>query len=196
MSEEWKLDKEQRVVYVHHRYVYFQQKKHDSSYMIFLNFCQVDILNDIIRLITLKGATNLHIPLGGGVLFTWKDNKACLHYMGRCSRCYILFHRLAWDYYIRHAHKHLITLVRNDRRYKDCECALANVRNTSFGHTKPLPYTAKRRQERKRRRVLFRQTAHDAMENKERDDASVFHKRNHSSDSKQQCYGHFARKCR
>ena len=185
MAETWKLDDEQRVVYVHHRYVYFHQKKNTCSFMIFLNFQQVDILNEIIQryFLSMRGdESNLYFPLGGGVVFMFKNNRACLQYLKRRTRRYILFHCDAWNYYTQSVHSELMSLVRHERSGHRCKCALANVRNCTFGHTRNFSYPTKRGRGRAKREIFSRQTAYDAMENPSERHRSLFHQRGDSSD--------------
>ena len=81
--------------------------------------------------------------------------------------------------------------MKYDRRSKDCQCALANEINTSRQHTRAVSYARKRRlqhydqpqrqQDAEQCQVLFRTTAHDALEG-ERSDRSLFQRRCHSND--------------
>lgn len=181
MYDTWKLSEDQCVVYVHQRYIYFQQKRHGSSYMIFLNFHQFSIIDEVIRRFPLIDEMDkLYFPLGNGVTFTIKNNRACIQYIDKRIRRYILFHYDAWTYYITRVHSELMTLVKHERRYKGCECTLANERNISFGHSRNIR-RFKRRSKDRRRKVLSRQTTYDTLENDERENHSLLHRRRHSS---------------
>ena len=203
MFESWRLDDEQRVVYLHGRYMYFQQQKYGSNYIIFLSFNQVDILHQIIRRFSLQrdGDESLYFPLGNGVNFMFKNSHACIQFFTKGTRRYIRFHPEAWDTYMNYVHPKVITLLNHERRSKDCECTLANERNHSFGYPKGVSRSTNRtteQHERRRRRrhqnhegsekkakrrVLFREAAYDALEDKKnRQDGSLFQQRYHTGD--------------
>lgn len=205
MFESWQLDDEQRVVYLHGRYMYFQQQKHGSNYVIFLSFHQVDILHQIIQRFALSlqrdAEESLYFPLGNGVNFMFKNSRACIQFFTKGTRRYILFHPKAWDTYMNYVHSKVITLLNHERRSKDCECALANERNHSFGYPKGVSrstdrtterYERRRRRHRRsheggekkaKRRVLFREAAYDVLEDKKNwQDHSLFQQRHHTGD--------------
>jgi hypothetical protein len=186
MYKTWKLNKEQYVSFIGQKFVEFSHRKHDWTYSIFLSFCQVDILNDIIYLIRAKGKTNLYIPLGNGIVFMMKNsNRPCIQHFSRHNRRYFLFHDQSWYRYINYVHPRLISVMKYDRRSKDCQCSLANEINISHKYTNAVSRAKTRRwqycQESEQRQVLSRTAAHDMLEGG-RSDRSLFQRRCHSND--------------
>ena len=136
MYKRWRLSKEQYVTFVAQKYVEFLHRNHGSSYSVYLSFCQMDILNDIIHLIAVKGRTDLYIPLGNGIIFMLKQsNRPCIQHISGKYRRYFFFHEQSWRRYISYVHPRLISVMKHDRRRKDCQCALANEINMSGEYT-------------------------------------------------------------
>ena len=186
MYKRWKLSSNQYVSFVSQKYVEYSHRRHGRSYSVCLSFCQVDILKDIIHLITVKGKETLYIPLGNGIVFMMKNtNRPCIQHFTRRGRRYFMFDEEAWHRYIAHVHPELMTFVRYDRRCEDCQCALANEVNQSRGYTDAVSSAkARRRQYRngsESRQVLFRTTTHDAVAN-EGNNHSLFQRRCRSVD--------------
>lgn len=183
MYKKWKLDSEQHVSFVSQKYVAFVHRSRGKTYRLCLSFCQVDILKDIIHLIMVKGENNLYIPLGSGIVFMLKDDsQPCIQHLSRHYRRYFMFHKQSWRRYINYVHRRLISVIKYDRRSKDCQCSLANEINLSCGYRNALSHT-KTTGESTHCQVLFRPTAHDAMED-ERHNRSLFQRRCDSSDRK------------
>ena len=180
MYKTWKLNSEQFVTYNSRRYVRFEQKKNGCSYIIRLSFCQMDILNDIVHLITVKEKTNLNIPLGNGIVFMMNyTDRPCIHYFDRYSHRYFAFSERSWRKYITYVHRRLISVIKYERRTRDCQCSLANESNRGDRHTAAISHIKARVQKEpteeeeeegeeeektaKAHRVLSRASTHDAM---------------------------------
>lgn len=134
----------------------------------------------------MKGSDNLYIPLGRNVVFTFKNNRACLQYIKANDRRYILFNERAWNRYMNYAHSKIMHYIRNSRKRKRCQCIVANACNKSFGHPEIIPhFTPSDRKERRRRRggkVFFRQTVDDDLASNEGENTAVFQDWENSSD--------------
>ena len=147
MYRRWRLSRDQDVTFTSQRYVVFSHRKHGYNYSLYLSFCQMDILKDIIHLITVKGKSNLYIPLGNGVVFMKRNaSRPCIQHFTRYRHQYFLFSEHSWRRYINNVHRRVISLIKYDRRRKDCQCSLANELNMSYRHSGSVSYVKTQRQ--------------------------------------------------
>ena len=195
MCETWKLSKEQSVTFVAQKLVTFSQRKHGAVYSIHLSFCQIDILRDIIDLIEVKGASNLYIPLGNGIVFMMRHrDRPSIQYFKKRRHSYFVFTTLSWNRFIRHIFKRLRSLLRYDRRNQDCQCALADENNAFNRYSENTSYFDERDEysdrDSERKQILSRSSKHDSMED-EWSNRSIFRRRSHSND-RETCYADFS----